>query len=331
MKKLLIKKIFFLLLAILMTVLIMCTPAFAQEVPFYWDYINVNIDVQTNGDMLVTETQKYVFTSDSTNQRSRYVPLDKVDEIKDVTVQENNKIIPSKTGIKNNQIWINWQHQLKPPEAHIFVINYRVVGGLHINGDNTQVYWKAIFADRKAPIQSAKVQVQLPESLSGKVQNFQSFGIPATSREVNPKTFEFVANHPIPPQRELEVQVTFKSDILNIPQANWQKRDFFDFEKVFSANNIIFMILFAPIVIGIFSEINDRKCPKCKKFTLNRNSKILVAATTNSEGMERVTHHCTNCSYNNEYEKVIPIISATHSSSSSSSRGGGGGGGGGGG
>ncbi|MFM6158069.1 MAG: DUF2207 domain-containing protein, partial [Sphaerospermopsis kisseleviana] len=210
MNKFLKTRIGFSLITVLVTVLITFTHAVAQEVAFYWDYINVNIDVQTNGDMLVTETQKYVFTSDWTNQRYRYIPLNKVDEIKDVTVQENNQILPSETGIENDQFWIRWQQQLKAPESHIFVIKYRVVGGLHINGDNTQVYWKAIFADRKAPIQAAKVRVQLPEALSGKVQNFENFGIPATSRQINPKTFEFVANKSILPQQELEIQVTFK-------------------------------------------------------------------------------------------------------------------------
>ncbi|MDD1437281.1 DUF2207 domain-containing protein, partial [Dolichospermum sp. ST_sed10] len=296
-------------IALFFTIGLSLNHATAQTPPFYWDYINVNIDVQTNGDMLVTETQKYVFTSDWTNQRYRYIPLDKVDEIKDVTVQENNQIIPSETGIENNQFWIRWQHQLKAPESHIFVIKYRVVGGLHINGDNTQVYWKAIFADRKAPIQAAKVRVQLPEALSGKVEDFQNFGIPATASQVNPKTLEFVANQAIPPQEELEVQVTFKSETLNIPQANWQKSGFFDFDKVFNLTNFMFLIFFAPIAYYIFSAINDRKCPECEKFTLNRNSRILVAATTSHTGRQRVTHHCTNCSYHNVSEKIIPVIS----------------------
>jgi hypothetical protein len=316
MNKQLIKRISFSLLSVLVTFLITFSHAVAQEVTFYWDYINVNIDVQNNGDMLVTETQKYVFKSDYANQRYRYIPLDKVDEIKDVTVQENNQIIPSETGIENNQFWIRWQHQLKPPETHTFVLKYRVVGGLHINNENTQVYWKAIFADRKATIQSAKVRVQLPKTLSGKVQDFQNFGIPATSRQLNPKTFEFVANQPIPPQQELEVQVTFPSAILNIPQPNWQQGGF-----VLNWNNFIFLCFFAYIAFVIVSPINDRKCPQCQKFTLKRNYKILVPATTSFQGKQIVTHHCQNCSYHNEFEEVIPVRSS----------GGGGGGGGGGG
>lgn len=217
------KRINLSVIAVLMTVLITFTHAIAQEVPFYWDYINVNIDVQNNGDMLVTEEQKYVFKSDYQNQRYRYIRLDKIDEIKDITVEENNQILPSETGIENNQVWIRWQHELKPSTSHIFVLKYRVVGGLHINQENTQVYWKAIFADRKAPVKSARVRVQLPEALSGKVVDFRNFGTLATASKVNSRTFEFVANQPILPQQNLEVQVSFPSEILNISQPNWQK------------------------------------------------------------------------------------------------------------
>ena len=71
--------------------------------PFYWDYINVGIDVQNNGDMLVTETQKYVFTKPHSNQRYRYIPLDKVDQITDIAVFEDEKQLPIETGIKNTK------------------------------------------------------------------------------------------------------------------------------------------------------------------------------------------------------------------------------------
>ena len=56
--KRLLKKIAFLLMASLSLLLVTVTHAAAQQLPFYWDNINVIIDVQTNGDMLVTETQK---------------------------------------------------------------------------------------------------------------------------------------------------------------------------------------------------------------------------------------------------------------------------------
>ena len=111
----------------------------AQEpAPFYWEFINVDIDVQENGDMLITETQKYVFTSSHTNERYRWIPLGKVDGIEDVQVSEEGNILSATTGVENNQLWVRWSHALSPPESHTFVLKYRVIGGLHIYDDGDQ-------------------------------------------------------------------------------------------------------------------------------------------------------------------------------------------------
>ncbi|NEQ73346.1 MAG: DUF2207 domain-containing protein [Okeania sp. SIO2C9] len=214
------------ILTFLVAILIGLSPALqtiAQGTsPFYWDFINVEIDVQKNGDMLVSETHKYVFTQPHTNQRYRYIPLDKVDKITDVTVWENQEQIPSKTGIRNNKRWIRWQHKLNAPEAHTFVLKYRVIGGLHINESGDKVYWKAIFANRSAVINNAKIIVRLPEVLSEKIQTYKSFGFPAKAQKINSTTVEFVAKKAIPPQQEIEVLVLFPHNILDVSKANWQ-------------------------------------------------------------------------------------------------------------
>ena len=154
----------------------------ADPVPFYWDFINVDIDVQGNGDMLVTETQKYVFTASHTNERYRYIPLDKVDSIDSIEVSEEGQVLTATTGTKNNQLWIKWNHALNASESHTFVLKYRIIGGLHIKDDGDQVYWKAIFKDRDAPIQNSKVIVHLPASLVGQILNMESYSVPADAR-----------------------------------------------------------------------------------------------------------------------------------------------------
>ena len=347
-----IKKIVFFLMTSLTIILVAVTHAAAQQLPFYWDNINVIIDVQTNGDMLVTETQKYVFTADYNTERYRYIPLDKVDAIQDVTVAENNQTIASTTGIdEKNQLWIRWQHQLKAPESHTFVLKYRVVGGLQLDGENTQVYWKAIAAGRKAPINAAKVRVQLPDALSGKFISFINFGAAAVPRQVDPKTFEFVASQPIQPEQELEVQIAFPQAILNIPQPGWQQTgnlpqspwqqtpnppqppwpqtpklpqspwqqipnppQFSSGEQGFSINlGGIFILMFVGLypALLIIGSIANRHCPECKTFNLERTYEVLIPATTRTSGKQQVTHHCGNCSYHNEYEEVIPVISTS--------------------
>ncbi|HEY9801924.1 MAG TPA: DUF2207 domain-containing protein [Leptolyngbyaceae cyanobacterium] len=222
----------------------------AQSVPFYWEFINVDIAVQTNGDMLVTETQKYTFTGDYKNQRYRYIPLDKVDEITDVTVSENGKLLASETGRENNQLWIRWQHQLNPPESHTFVLKYRVIGGLHINGNDAQVYWKAIFSDRQAPVKQAQVRVEFPEKFAATIKDFQSFGTSANIRKVNAKTIEAVAQTAIEPGQELEVQVTFDRSGTDIKTPQWQnsQSDSGLFGSIMSV--LMFLLFFGFIFFG---------------------------------------------------------------------------------
>jgi hypothetical protein len=201
----------------------------AESAPFYWEFINVDIAVQPNGDMLVTETQKYNFTGDYNHLRSRYIPLDKVDRITEVSVSENGQLLPSRTSTStgNHQLLISWEHQLQPPESHTFVLKYRVVGGLSVNHNYAQVYWKAIFSDHKAPIKQAQVRVEFPEELTTKIKIFQSFGVVANIRRVDTKTIEAVTKQSLEPGKGLEIQVTFDRAGTKIETSGWQSSQFF--------------------------------------------------------------------------------------------------------
>ncbi len=216
------QKIYQIIYSILLTILISfscITPATAATYPYYlyWDFINVDIDVQTNGDMLITENQKYVFTKRGNNQRYRYIPLDKVDKITDVSVFEEDKKIAFDTGIENNNFWIRWQHELNPPEERTFTFKYRVIGGLNIYDEKYEVYWKAIFAKRNASINQAKVRVTFPKSFSRKIQEFRSYGVSTKAKQIDENTVEFVSNRNIPPYQEIEVKVIAYDKIMQEP------------------------------------------------------------------------------------------------------------------
>jgi len=214
------KRLFFIPSLVILTLTIFLTTHMvsAQEsTPFYWEYINVEIDVQENGDMLVSETQKYVFTAQHTNERYRWLPLDKVNSIEDVEVFEGDRKLSVTSGIEENQQWIRWQHELTPPESHTFVIKYRIKGGLQVHDNWDFVYWKAIFKERRAPIHRGTVTVRLPAVLAGHVHNFKSFGVTANVSQVDAQTIEFVSQGKLLSGQELEVLVVFPSTILGIP------------------------------------------------------------------------------------------------------------------
>lgn len=244
------QKIYQIITSILLTILISLSniaPATAATYPyyFYWDFINVDIDVQTNGDMLITENQKYVFTKPGKNQRYRYIPLDKIEGISDVSVFEEDKKIAFDTGIENNNFWIRWQHEINPPEEHFFTLKYRVIGGLYSKGEKYGVYWKAIFAKRIASIRKAKVRVSFPKSFSRNIQDFRSYGIPTKDKQIDEKTVEFVSTTNIPPYQEIEVKV--------ILDEEFQPADIkFSGFTIFVGTLLILLIFLLPLLCILF-------------------------------------------------------------------------------
>ncbi len=194
--------------------LFLLNSSYLISAPFYWEYIDVKIDIQENGDMIITEKQKYKFLDSYTNKRYRYIPLDKIEKIKNVSVSEDNKKIPHQTGIEKNQFWIRWTHALNPPESHTFKIEYRIIGGLQKLGNNEMLYWKVIFADRVSEVRSAKILVTLPQSLSGKVISFTSFGVASSEKSLGPNLYEFNSLETIAPKSELEIQIVYPAGII---------------------------------------------------------------------------------------------------------------------
>ncbi|XOF32583.1 MAG: DUF2207 domain-containing protein [Candidatus Electrothrix sp. YB6] len=240
------------------------TVAAQKSPPFYWDFINVLIDVQQNGDMLITETQKYVFTGPHTNERYRYIPLDKVDGIDQIEVYEGEEKLAEETNVKNGQRWIKWRHDLNPPESHTFVLKYRVKGGIQVHGEEDWVYVKAIFKDRSAPIESGKVTVRLPDSLAGKITSFKNFGVPAEPRQIDERTVEFVAKGTLPPGQELEVRVAVPHGILALAtpailkeqprkSAEYWRQQKKKYERIANSSKPPNPFIFTSIKIGIIS------------------------------------------------------------------------------
>lgn len=193
------------------------TPMPTIEIPFDWEFINVEIDVQENGDMLITETQKCVLTSPNTNRRYRYIPRPRgsLDNIDNIEVYEGNQLLTSDTEFEDNLIKIGWEHDLNPPESHTFVLKYRVIGGVHIDEkEGDQIRWRALHAERHT-IEDGQVKVRLPESLAGEIIHFQSYGALDSEEMMNPRTVVFQLVKPLPPREEMDVHVTFTHGILN--------------------------------------------------------------------------------------------------------------------
>lgn len=211
--------------------------------PFHWEFINVEVDLQENGDLLIKETQQYVFDAAYSAQRYRWIPLGGIDHIADISVTEDGKPLNINTYIENNRQWIKWTKAVIPPDRHLFVLSYRVIGGLAIHKDGDQLHWQAIFKDHAAPINKAKVTVKLPAILAGHIQAYQG----ATAQRLNDRTVEFVRTQPLPAGQGLDISVTFSHGVLKVQEA--QK----PVDKSENKSNTTLDIFLALITLMIYS------------------------------------------------------------------------------
>jgi uncharacterized membrane protein YgcG len=213
--------------------------------PFYWEKITVDLKLVKSGDLLVTETQTYVFTDRYTNQRIRYIQIDRLDEVKDISVTEDNKPVSNlQISKEDRKQYIRWQHTLtnKFPETHTFVLKYRVVGGLEIGSTQTKFKWMAIFPDRQATIKAAEITLNLPDKLSELTKNFTTNGVATESKILDPNTIKFTAKGTIEPQSKLAILGEFPSNLLSLNKSQWQ-----------SSSNLLWWWWIPLLIIGLIS------------------------------------------------------------------------------
>ncbi|MGK7940489.1 MAG: DUF2207 domain-containing protein [Crocosphaera sp.] len=234
-----------------------------SDYPYYWDFVNVNIDAKADGSMIVEEVQKYTFNQPWTNERHRFILLDKLDDIQDVSVSENGQLLKSKTSIKDQRFYIEWLHPLNGldgPESHVFTLRYKVLGGLHNQGksERDELYWKAIFPKRRSPILNAKITVNLPPQLEGKIIDIESLGQPTSKKQINPQTIEFVALNEIIPSQGIAIQGTFPHNILTLGPPTLRFSDHVSDTDVLLFFVIVISIMFFIWVIVVINQRSSK-------------------------------------------------------------------------
>ncbi len=195
----------------------------AQEPSFYWQSYNIEIDVQENGDILVTETQKCFFNA-AQNGGYRFIPVDRLEKIDSIEVSTDGERLPVRSRLDNNQLWIVWDYPIEADQAYTFVLKYRIIGSLLINDQGDSIFWRAFFEYRDALINSSKVIITLPLSLDERSLEITSSGVEAESRMIDSRTIEFIPSEILTPGKWLDVRVTFPHGIIDAVVPVWQQQ-----------------------------------------------------------------------------------------------------------
>jgi uncharacterized membrane protein YgcG len=249
-----VKKIRYIITIISLLVLACLLSGFTDSVvaddanSYYYDSINVDINVLQNGDMEITEVQKLDYESGDFHYAYRWVPSNRIESIDNVSVSEKDAEYVLNSRVRNwieerqesggspggdiyaydvrldgDDYWIGWWFPETRDMARTFIIKYTVHGGLRISDSGDQIFWKAIFGDRDTYINEAIVTVHLPQSLSADQLEIFSYRAEAESRIIDGKTIEFISAD-ISPDEELEVQVILPHGLVTAQPPAWQHR-----------------------------------------------------------------------------------------------------------
>jgi uncharacterized membrane protein YgcG len=227
-----------LLLAIGLGLIWQTNSAQAQDKTLVWDRYDVNLTVEPNSDILVEEIQEIDFSSGTFRFGFASIPLDRVEDITDISVSEINpngteqSYTPNSTGqygfttgVNEGNLEVTWYFPPTSNSRHTYVLRYRVKGGLRMYDEGDQVWWKAIAPDHNFPIRNATVTVTPPETFRKSELTVDSYGAPVEGASYTDRgSVVFVARE-IPPGEELEVRVQFPHGVVEGQPPDWQAAD----------------------------------------------------------------------------------------------------------
>ena len=88
----------------------------AQDIPSRMESVDVFIDVQQNGDMLVQETFVYAFQRQGISFTGRFFRLESVDDVDQVSISMDGRDLPVEIDRGERRIRLDWEHPpVQPP------------------------------------------------------------------------------------------------------------------------------------------------------------------------------------------------------------------------
>src|SRR5579859_1452680 len=208
-----------------------------------WQRFDVDLAVQSDGSVRVTETQAISF-SGTYQQGYRLVPLDRTTGARDVSVAEiiNGRSVPYARGtdqpnrysssIGTNGLQIDWWFAPTTNTVRTFEVGYLVTGGVRIYNTDDKLQWRAVYADRDGAIASSNVTVHLPEDVSASALKSAWYEFPANGAigalpavadgtQLDPRTVQFALRQ-LPARQGAEVRVQFPHGAIAGSAPAWQ-------------------------------------------------------------------------------------------------------------
>lgn len=245
--------LFLITLILLVAGLLLASTASAQVKTFYWDRFDVEIQVQENGDLLVTERQVLNFSGAPFTFGYRSIPTGRNgnnDGVVDFSVREGDIEYRESSSHEpytfdvsrgGGETEVTWYF---PPAigANTYLISYRVQGGVRTEPSGEQVFWNALPADLGARVENSTITIRLPEGVEAASSTARMGGVETDRIETvasdNGRTITYNLLQGRPSGEDVEVGVRFPTGQLAVETPGWQAA-----EQRADVNNIILLII----------------------------------------------------------------------------------------
>ena len=217
---------------------------------------DADITILPNGDTQFVETWVVDFQRGNFTFAFREFPINKVRDIVDMRVTENDEERRVSVDRADNKIKITWYFPETNrgtnffSEVHTFTLRYTVQGAMRIYPNGDQLWWKFVEKERGYPIQAAHITLHLPATFSAeqlKTTTYVNGGETGGGRVVDGQTVEFFGG-PFPAQTEWEIRAQFPH-VINAQPEEWQTWDD-RVEQIATQNNFYSILLGVIILFG---------------------------------------------------------------------------------
>ena len=249
--------LFLLLFLLLSLSLLAPQPTEAQAKTYYWESFNVDVQVQVNGDLRVTERQTLIFSGAPFSFGFRKVSTDNTDGITDVAVREGDIVYEESFGRsphaftvedEGNEVAINWYFP-QTTGRHSYTIGYTVQNAIRTEPSGDQVFWNALPSDLGARVENSTISITLPEGIEAGSTTALFGGREgenmATSVSEDGRRITFQLTQPRPSGTAVEVGVRFPSGQLDLETPAWQQR-----EQINDVISLVVLVVSLLIAVG---------------------------------------------------------------------------------
>jgi uncharacterized membrane protein YgcG len=227
--------------------------ALAQTQTLYWERFDVDIAVQSNGDLRVEETQVINFTSGVFTQGFAQLPTKNTEGISEITVSENGQPYTQASPLcclskgeyslelnKSGIIQVTWTMGATSQQTRSFVLAYTVHGAIRRYPQGNEFQWNAISpALHDFEIRESTVTLHMPPGATIGLADYlvppDFQGVPMDlSLSADKLSATWVAKQTLAPSQGIQVVVQFAPNSVAGSTPIWQAA--FDRQSTWNKN-----------------------------------------------------------------------------------------------